>query len=145
MFSCYNIENPLSTEGKIVDAFYYKAHNYKFLYVVKGKKYFFNERTYIGGLLKNEYYTIIYDSLDPNRAKVSFKDPVIKGIKNYNQTQGKVIKIEDQQFNRILFQYSFNGKLYERVQYSTYKVNIGDTISILVNINEPRISYIKNK
>ena len=144
MLSCNNnIDNSLLTKGQIIDSYYYKGHNYKFEYTVANENHLLTERAYISGLIKGECYIVEYDSLNPKDAKVDLKRPFIADSTNYKNSFARVIDIEDKQSNRILFNYTFNDKEYQRVQYFNCAVNIGDELSILVNEHNPNISYIK--
>ena len=137
------------TTGKIIDRKYSGKGSdiyHDFIYEVSTKGFFKSS----GGsskhpFYKNEIFKIQYAKADPNIMKALYEEPVITNLSDYKESVATVTS-KDVNPPEVTLQYIFNNKKYSRTLYlkSFKNLSVAKKVVILVNLENPKISYLKD-
>lgn len=102
----------------------------------------------INKLQLGEKYKIAYDKNDITYIDIYFSAPVIEDSLGFDLGIAIIDKSVTENFynsNYCSFDYKYKGKTYKRYQYVVDKefLEIGDTVQILINKNNPKIAYVE--
>ena len=116
-------------------------------YTVNGKKYESqpsSSRIYNVG----EYYRIKYSKSNPEISEVDYTEPIIFDKINYENINGIITKIfKNERLIILSFSYNYKNQKYDRdvILKQIGELKKEKQVEILVNKDNPKISYLKNQ
>ena len=140
-------ENYEFTFCEVVGINTYKGITNYLEYNVNGKKY--ETRPLGREFIKiGELYRIKYSKSNPEISEIDYTKPVVLNIKEYKLENGIITEsFENQNWNIISFIYYYENKKYNRkvALEKIGELKKGENIEILVNKENPEISYLKKQ
>lgn len=139
-------KNTAITICKIIRTNKHKATTSTVEYNVDNKKYTY-EGLSSSFFQLGEFFNLKYSIDKPSISEVIYSEPIIKDHNNYEEINGNILTIySNEKVNVIKFKYNYNGKMYKRGLHikdiTLFKEN--QNAKILVNKNNPKISYLKS-
>ncbi|MBI9059748.1 MAG: hypothetical protein JEZ01_18435 [Labilibaculum sp.] len=124
-----------------------KAHSSVFKYEHKGIEYEFSQHN-TDKLKIGEKYRGRLNKYQPEVAIMLLNEPVIDTTE-YKSSIARIIEIESKKgdLSLVTYSYEIKNQKFTRAEYvsSFFKLKIGENISVLYKIDDPKISYIDRK
>jgi len=140
-------ENTETTFCEIIGNSTHKSTVNYLEYTVGGKKY---ETRPLSSRVFNvgEFYSIKYSKLNPKISEVNYTNPIIFDKNEFETINGIVTNtFENERLSVLSFSYKYGNKKFERdvILEKIGELKKENEIKILVNRNNPKISYLKEQ
>ena len=132
---------------RIVGSSSYKTLQNHLEYSVSGKKY---ETRPLSSRIFNigEFYEIKYSKSNPEISEVDYTKPIIFDKNEFDSIEAIIIKVyESERLSVLSYKYEYGTEEYEReiILEKIGKLKKENQITILVNKNNPKISYLEGQ
>lgn len=163
--SCSNLDKLQNKKYSVAvcSSQYGGPHNL-FTYTYKGKEYYWSTNGGLLGLVKDyDKYLIVFDSLAPNNSFLIYQRPILDSVSDYSIEKATITNVIKNhyipiyktnytalKFSYLLIEENGDSNFIVREQYFLVSDSLeilknikrGDKVEILVNRDNPKVSYI---
>jgi hypothetical protein len=132
----------IETTCTITEIHNIKTELVRYCYSVNGRDYYSDKATPFSSIIPGEKFYLRYLKESPNINMIQFDKPLLTDIESI-KIKGKILRITKN--NEVVFDYKYQGKIYERWQLlrQNYFLAINDSVEIAIHKDKPEIGIIR--
>jgi hypothetical protein len=136
------LKHGIETSCTIIEIHRIKTEFVRYCYRVNGTEYYSDKATPFSNIIPGEKFYLKYLEDRPNINMIQFDKPLLTD-KESIKIKGRILKIRKNK--KVLFEYNYQGKLYERWQLlrQNHFFAINDSVEIAIHKEKPEIGIIK--
>jgi|GEM_PF-2799515 len=132
----------IETTCTIIEISNIKTEFVKYYYRVNDRDYYSDKATPFSSIIPGEKFYLKYLKESPNVNMIQFDKPFLTDIESIKK-KGMILRIRKN--NEAVFNYKYQGKIYERWQIlrQNHSLAINDSVEIAINKDKPEIGIIR--
>lgn len=132
----------VETTCTIIEIHNIKTEFVRYCYRVNGREYYSDKATPFSSIFPGEKFYLRYLEESPNINMIQFDKPLLKDIESL-KIKGRILRIRKN--NEVLFDYTYQGKIFERWQLlrQNHSLVINDSVEIAIHKDKPEIGIIR--
>ena len=136
------LNNGIETTCTIIEIHNIKTEFVRYCYSVNGKDYYSDKATPFSSLISGEKFYLKYLKESPNINMIQFDKPLLTDLESM-KIKGRILRIRKN--NEAVFDYKYQGKIYERWQLlrQNHFLSINDSVEIAIRKDKPEIGIIR--